>query len=247
MSEEDISDCDYDDCLSVVSDISEILIKEKKKVPKKILETVVDFHGAMNLFLFKDDKTECFAVRIKHVKQLELDRTFSHFNLKKHYSIVLVAEEGEGYNLHQHLMLRGKDLTKALVASHIKEIYPDCSGNKCFSVSTARDVKQLLKYTLKEGEYVCKGIPQSLLETAYMLSNPKTDLKKKLKDNEEELILGKISLKQFTEAYIQIKVDHTQPIYSNHIQAYVTRMGMATKAISISSYAQNIIDKIENN
>lgn len=242
----DDSEEDFDDILSVNSGAEQEPIQEKKeKVPKKkITDTVVDFKGALNMFLFQDDNTECYAVRIKHVKNLELDKTFNFFTKQDIYSVVLVAEEGEGYNLHQHLLLRGKSLCKNKIGLHIKEVYPDARGNKCFSISSARDVKQLLKYTLKEGEFLCKGIPNSVLEVAYKLSAPKTDLKKKLRDNEEDLILDKITLLQFTERYLQIKVDHTQPIYANHIQAYVTRLGMSTGKISINNYAQRILEKI---
>lgn len=246
MSEDEL-EIDDEFCFEAPLNLDEKKNKKKENLLNKFTDKeleVVDFKNALQMFLFENDKTECFAVRIKHVSKLELDRTFNHMTTKEIYSVVLVAEEGEGYNLHQHLLLRGTGLTKSMISDHIKELYPDCKGNKCFSISAARDTKQLLKYTLKEGEFLCKGIPEKVLSIAYKLSNPKTDLKKKLRDNEEALILGKISLETFTANYIQIKVDHTQPIYANHIQAYVTRMGMSTGKISINNYAQRIIDRI---
>lgn len=247
LSEEE----DFPDSISLYSEPAEVKKKDvlkkdvnpKKQFGKKELEAV-DFQGALAMFLFEDKQTLCFAARIKHVKDLELDKTFEQFDKDNKYSVVVVAEEGSGYDLHHHLLLRGKNLTRTLIAEDIKKVYPDCKGNKCFSISEARDQKQLLKYTLKEGEYLAKGIPEKIIHLAHKLSNPKTDLKKKITDLEERILLGKITLLDFVDSYLEIKVQHSQPIYANHVQAYVTRIGMAAGLVERRDYARSIIERI---
>lgn len=248
-------DEDFPDSISLMSstyeeekkeDVLKKDVKEKQQFSKKELQAV-DFQGALAMFLFEDKKTLCFAARIKHVKDLDLNKTFDQFDKDTKYSVVVVAEEGSGYDLHHHLILRGKELTRTKITEDIKKVYPDCRGNKCFSISEARDQKQLLKYTLKEGEYLARGIPGKILELAHQLSNPKTDLKKKIIDNEEAVLLGKITLLDFVDRYLEIKVQHSQAIYPSHVTAYVTRIGMAAGLVERRDYARSIIEKINPN
>jgi len=236
-------DCEYTPPLPPV----ELKLK-KKNVPKEKEHktNIDDFSQSMGIFVNEDPKNPVFALRVSKCSNLSLETTFNHFSKNNSYSVVVVGEEGEGHEYHNHAFIRGQGITKEHLTLDLKNIYPDAKGNKFFSISIARDANQLLKYTLKEGSFLHRGLPQSLIDLAYKLSTPKTDLKKRIVDLEDALKMGRIEFVDFIEKYIQIKVDHGQSIYRQHIIAYCTRLGMSCGAVSTRSYACDIKNSILN-
>jgi hypothetical protein len=219
-----------------------VLKKPVKQFSDKELSKV-NFHGALAMHLFTDKNIKCWALRISKVKGLELDKTFDFFASHQKYSVVVVSEEGTHSTIdyHHHCLLRG-NVTRKDVVTDLKVLYPDCKGNPCFSISEARDQKQLLKYTLKEGEYLSRGIPETVLALAKKLSSPKTDLNKKLVDIYDALLMGNITMKDYARKYIQIKVDHRQNIYPHHIAAHLRTVAMASGELTVDDFSDNLLD-----
>lgn len=185
-----------------------------------------------------------YAIRLSSFDKLALDTTEKMFESYKY----IISEEGDGVTTkyHQHIILVCEHTTEQ-IREIIKKSYPDCVGNKCLYIKACKDKKQLAKYTLKEGKYVYKGFDPKFIEDTFKCSKQKTDLKKDITDNEDNLILGRITDVQFVEKYIRIKVAHDQPLYTNHIRAYVLKMLIKADKIGARAYACSIIDSFDLN
>lgn len=183
-----------------------------------------------------------WAVRIT-VDELTLDKTCSLFD---QYSKYIVSEEGDGFNtrIHHHILLVTQENAED-IKKKIRDVYPTATGNKCIYCKPCRDKRKLKKYTLKEGNYKYKGFDSQKISDAFKTSVKKTDLKAEVVFNEDQLILGKITFQKFVEKYVDIKVTHDQPLYQNHIEAYVTKVGIRANVLSKSDYSRNIVNRVQ--
>lgn len=183
-----------------------------------------------------------YAIRLSSFDKLSLETTQKLFD---DYAYI-ISEEGDGITTkyHQHIILV-YDGTTEQVREMIKGTYSECVGNKCLYIKACKDKKQLAKYTLKEGKYVYKGFDPKFIEDTFKCSKQKTDLKKEITDNEDDLVLGRITELQFVERYVLIKVRHDQPLYTNHIRAYVLKMLIKADKMSSKSYAISILDSFQ--
>lgn len=189
------------------------------------------------------DVKKFFALRIKHVQSLELQRTLIFFSDKSCKYVLVSMEEGKGTEgTHIHGLISGESSTTAQdVRNWIKELYPDAKGNKCLYVSLVKNVKQTTKYTLKEGKFLYKGFNQPFIRTMLACSNKKESIASKITQNEEDLLSNKIHYNQFVTNYLQIKVDHGQNIYNSHIKAYCTRFMLKSGTITYRQYADQFL------
>lgn len=162
----------------------------------------------------------CF--RLSNIDDLSSHYTKIFNHLSTHYDRVLMAQEVSNKGVyHIHGVVNGDNRDKLYeCVSQILTI----KGNKQYSIQLVKDSKQMLKYTLKEGDYSVKGFPPDLINLMYRLSNKKEDVKKKVSQLEEELLIGRISLPNFMTKYIKIQIDHGQNIYDQHNKAYFNRM-----------------------
>lgn len=183
-----------------------------------------------------------YAIRLSSFESLTLEKTEEMF---KDYRYV-ISEEGDGITVkyHQHIILDAGKLTTEDIRKIVKEQYPDCQGNKCIYIRACKDKKQLMKYTLKDGKYVYKGFSPKFIENHFKCSSAKTDLKKDVKDNEDNFILGKIEFNAFIDKYLEIKVAHDQPLYMNHIKAYCLKMYVKSNPQHRSKLSKEIRDSI---
>lgn len=188
------------------------------------------------------DVNKFFALRIKHVQSLELQRTLTFFSDKCKYVLVSM-EEGKGKEgTHIHGLISGEfETTAQVVRTWIKELYPDAKGNKCLYVSLVKNVKQTSKYTLKEGKFLYKGFNQPYIRTMLACSNKKESIAAKIAQNEENLLSGAIFFETFVINYLIIKVEHGQNIYDSHIMAYCNRLRLKSGETSYEVYAQRFI------
>lgn len=191
---------------------------------------------------------ECFneleiwwAVRLSSFDKLSLETTQQMLSPFKY----IISEEGDGITTkyHQHIILVC-DLDTEGVRALVKKTYPDCQGNKCIYIKACRDKKQLAKYTLKEGNYVYKGFSKKYIDETFKCAKPKTDLKKDMTENEDNYILDKITDSQFVQRYIDLKVKHDQPLYMNHIEAYVRKMVCKKDPKKVKELSICIIERI---
>lgn len=183
-----------------------------------------------------------WAIRIT-TDNMTLERTASIFKDNDKY---IISQEGDDdtTRLHHHVVL-ASDESSEDIKSKIRQVYPEAKGNKCIYVKPSRDKRQLAKYTLKEGNYIYKGFSEQFIKEHFRLAVAKTDLKKEITANEEIYILGIITTEQFVERYIDIKVKHDQPLYTNHIVAYVRKMMVRSGNLKSKNYAKDIIYQIE--
>lgn len=193
-------------------------------------------------FMFMQDKV-VISGRIAKVKDLSLELT--KIMLDK-YDYYIVSEEGvKGGTpaLHHHFVVIG-DIDTKIITADIKRTYPDAVGNKFFSVSVAENPKQLIKYTLKEGKFLYKGFTKEFIEDAHKLSKKKEGMKEQFVKLEEQLMLKKINFKKFVEEYIKLKVQHSQPIYDNHLIAYFKRIALQIGELHYDSYSDSLISRV---
>lgn len=187
-------------------------------------------------------KLECWwAIRIT-VDSLELRKTFAIF---ESFPKVVVSEEGDGMNtrLHHHIILptnKSSDEIKKL----IRVAYPDAIGNKCIYVKPSRDKRSLMKYTLKEGNYLYKGFTDQFIKDSFKCSSSKTDLKKEIDLLEEKVILQKITMLQFIEAYIDLKVKYSQDLRDTNLKPYFKRIMIKSGYMTSKVYAQRLYDQV---
>jgi hypothetical protein len=182
-----------------------------------------------------------WAIRLSSFDSLSIETTKRMLEPYKY----IVSEEGDGITTkyHQHIILVYDTDTEG-VRKLIKQTYPECQGNKCIYIKASKDKRQLAKYTLKEGLYCYKGFSKEYIEDAFKCSKPKTDLKKDMTENEDKFILGKIELLQFTKNYINLKVKHGQPLYMNHIEAYIRKMACQQDERQQHALALIIVERI---
>lgn len=109
--------------------------------------------------------------------------------------------------------------------SWVKESF-SVKGNGEYSIKLARNKKQLKKYVLKEGDYEYKGFTEEELKNYQKASNKKglDKISKEIQENEMMYFQGKITIEEFYERYVDIKVSYGQNIYWNHMDAYVQKI-----------------------
>lgn len=178
------------------------------------------------------------CARIAAVKDLELTKTEEGFKDYNHY--IISEEIARNGKLHQHLLLSADEISETSVTKRIKEIYPDASGNKCLYVKLAKNTKQAMKYTVKEGNFRTKGFSSAYVEDMQKLSRSKEDMQKKFTKLEEQVLLKQITFRNFMKEYILLKVLHSQPLYDNHITAYFKRIGIQSGSMDIDEYVEKL-------
>lgn len=183
-----------------------------------------------------------YAVRLSSFDSLSWQTTIDMLGDTKY----IISEEGDGISVkyHQHIIWCLEETTEQ-IRQRIKKVYPECVGNKCLYIRACRDKKQLAKYTLKEGKYAYNQFNHKYIEEMFKTSKPKTDLKKDVTDNEDEFIMGRITLEEFVENYLNLKAKHDQPIYMNHIESYVRKMMIKKNPKYTTTLASKIIEKIQ--
>lgn len=181
-----------------------------------------------------------YSIRIKHVDGLDLERTFKFFEDPVFSRVLLSLEKSGGEHIHGHLSMDNiwatpKD-AKDFITGFIKKIYPDAKGNKCLYVKEVLKKKRNIQYVLKEGTYLYRGFSQKFIETMDKCSLKKERLKEKILENEENLLSKRIDYHRFCINYIQIKVDHGQNLYNNHIKAYFNRFDIISGNTTAAEY-----------
>lgn len=183
------------------------------------------------------------AARISKVENLDLDRTYAYF---KKYTIVVVGEETSSKGIqHQHLFLGSETITIDQITQDIKTIYPDAIGNKCIYVKMCKDPQQLLKYTVKEKNFLYQGLSKTFVSDIQKLSSSKENLKKQFSNLESKVILDLINMDEFMEQHIQLKVDHEQNLYDSHLLAYFKRIAIKSKKMTAKEYSHTFRDRLE--
>ena len=197
------------------------------------------------LFL-NHDSNHVIAFRLKSLPDLHARCQSICDGLSEHYTHVIVSREGCVKNgktdkhLHGLIIDSRKDLPfkqyEQDLRVHLKTLEPQAIGNKHLYVKIAEIKKQLLKYTLKEGNFTYKGFSKEFVDFYHRKSAKKEDLKQKIMNNEDALLDGEIDYLQFQTNHVQIKVDHIQPLYRSHIGAYFQTFKVKSGTISAQQW-----------
>lgn len=197
---------------------------------------------AITLYDYKVERLQeqvTVMFRLKHTKEAETMSLTEFFEkLSGTYKNLLVCEETSG-GRHFQGLITGPQITSNEVRETLKVISPKAKGNKCLYSKEVVLFKQAVKYNVKEGKYLYQGFPREFVLNMEKSSNKKENLKQKILDNEEQLLSGKYDFHTFGVKYIQIKVDHGQNLYNNHVQSYFNRMKVKSGFITASDYYEN--------
>lgn len=188
---------------------------------------------------------KCLAFRVSKVPGLCIESLW-HYLEDDYDGLVISSEKHPIQHLHGIVMINSRlvDMEEEQInlRKKIKLCYPSAKGNKNLYTAKVRSIKQCFKYTLKEGDFKYKGFVKSYVEEMFLLSVPKDSLADKILENEENLLLKKIDFEQFKMNYIQIKVDHNQNLYVNHIRSYFYRFYVKSGAISTLEFLNYYLD-----
>lgn len=183
------------------------------------------------------------AARLAKVSGLSMDRTFKHLK-SCNYPRIVVSDEGSGKRHHQHILVACNELEAEDVRKELKKCYPDAVGNKYIYVQVAKDKNQLMKYTLKEGQYLVHGFSEELVYDMLKCSIKKTDMRSQFSTLAETYYLDQITFLEFMTQYIQLKADHDQPLYMSHLEAYFRAMSVRGDPRRAKEMAEKLHDKI---
>lgn len=164
------------------------------------------------------------CARLACCENLTLENTQEGLNSYSHY--IISQEVSKSGKLHQHIIASKIAISEKSLTEDLKKIYPDAKGNKCIYVKKANNYKQAIKYTLKEGEYVSRGISTDYLDTAKQLSKSKENMQKEFTRLEEQVLLRQIPFPEFLKNYVELKLKYNQTFYLNHMRAYFIRVGL---------------------
>lgn len=191
------------------------------------------------------DMCTVWSFRISNVSDLAIDTTFKGFEPWSQRLIVSEETSSKGV-LHHHglVVFRDQEQAKDDISFIIKQIYPDAKGNKSIYIALAQKKNQLLKYTIKEGKYLQMGFSTEFMNAALKLSSSKEGMDKAFINLLDSLKLEQITFKQYIAAYIKLKVEHNQPLYSNHLIAYFRTVLFKVDPDRLESYAERLEEKI---
>lgn len=197
--------------------------------------------------------------KLKQTKLTDLERywfiriTLDDINLELIYNMVkdrtkfVISEEGDGINVnvHYHIVLLAlPNETNDMIKKMIKQTFPSVKGNKHLFSKLVTQLKQAIKYTLKEGNYKYKGFTEENIKELFKCSAPKTNLRKDVSDLQDDYMMKRISKEMFLEKYIELKAKHDQPIYPAHIKAYMIKMMIKTGDLKAGSISDTILGDI---
>lgn len=162
-----------------------------------------------------------YHIRITKDVELEDIEKFVKENYPLAWSYIISKETLPRTHFHICLKVEGK--MEELREKIKKSIY----GGRCnYYFKPSKNVKQMLKYTLKDGDYVYKGIEEKEIELLKKTSNKK-GLDKfgvDLTNLEEQYLGDKIRFKEFGIRFVKLKISYGQNLYSSHIKAYLQKM-----------------------
>jgi len=183
-----------------------------------------------------------YGVRIAEVENLTLD--YAKELLIGFVDYYIVSEEvSKKGKLHQHWVICAPGLSHEKITNYIKEWYPDAKGNKCIAIREARNPKQLIKYTLKDNNFIFKGFSKKFIDTSLKLSYSTSKMKDEFSKLNDRVKLKEITYDEYCTKYMEYKVKHEQPIYENHIIANYRRVAIALGEVDGNQYARMLADK----
>lgn len=188
------------------------------------------------------------AFRISRVKDLSMDRIFADF--KSNYPYVLLSSEGgettdiKGKTFHIHGVVCSPTAETITVREQLKALYPNAKGNRCLYTKESHNKKQLIKYTLKEGNFIYQGFLTEFISRMEICSNTKDDIKSKILELEENYLCREINFEDFAVAYVEVLINHNQNPRLSTLTPYFNKMQLKSGKLSTRSFLvnNNILD-----
>lgn len=183
---------------------------------------------------------EWYHIRITKMTELEKIEEFVNKELK--INVYLISKETLP-QIHFHICIKTQIKEKTLREVLKKSEY----GGRCkYYLKPSVNPKQMLKYTLKDGDFVYKGIGNEEIEILKKCSNKK-GLDKfgiELQIIEEEFLTGKYSFTDFGTKFVELKISYGQNLYSSHIKAYLQKMRFKKNPDYIHQYVYEMFNRL---
>lgn len=181
-------------------------------------------------------KYEVYTIRITY-EQIDNDDIMELFN---EFSMVVTGQERTSKGLkHFHVYVAGVDISVERIRKILKDKYPDIKGNKHLMIKAAVNPLQLLKYVVKEGNCLYKGLPEDLIKECKKTSYSKD--KKAFVELDDKYLTTRMDIKEYTTLYVELKVNNNQPLYDTHLIAHVKKMAIKKGEYRASDYADRIL------
>lgn len=181
-----------------------------------------------------------FHVRLTTSKTLEEVEAF----VKLHSSRYLISHEITHY--HCLCYLEGDPTKKnSSFRSSLKDVL-SMEGNKCYSISNCRNVKSLMKYTLKDsGQFVYSGFDSRQIDQMKKCSyqKGKDKFSSELSELEDQFMTSSLmDISDFANKFIKLKISYNHNLYSSHITAYLRKMKIRKHGqVAISEYVEDLL------
>lgn len=176
------------------------------------------------------------AIRLT-TQKITKEQILKHF---KEIKIIVVGEELgkiEGKK-HFHIYLCSNDIRVDDVRRGIKETF-GLKGNKELYVKEAQDADRLLRYTVKDGDIIYRGIDEETINTFKKLAYT-TDKKAFQNLIDEYLTTPHMKINDYAVRYIQLKVEHQQNLFDHLVRAHLKTMMIKKGERSAYDYYEHL-------
>lgn len=143
--------------------------------------------------------------------------------------------------VHFHCCIQTQLSEKELRALILKSSY---GGRGQYQLTVAKNVKQMKKYILKDGDYVYGNMNEKEIETLRKCSNKKglDNFGKELQLLEEKYLgTDNHMFSQFAFNFVKLKISYGQNLYGNHIKAYLNKMRCKRDPNYIREYVNELM------
>lgn len=174
-----------------------------------------------------------------------MDQIETFVNEKLLSSYYMICQEKEESNKHYHLMVETNvsqtDSQNRPIRKLLNEFGVSGKGN--LSTSKVKDKKQMMKYLLKDdGELRTRNVPESDINLFRKLSYKKGDFNKSKQLLEEQFMSDpSMSIYQFTDNFVNLKIDYHQNLNGARIKDYALLILFRRDRSIVSTWVDSLL------
>lgn len=146
---------------------------------------------------------------------------------------------------HYHVVLELKpEIGRDKILKPFKEKFPNMLGNKSYSLKLSKERVNVIKYVVKEDEEVIvfgynKEFIQHCTDVSYTPKN-----KDKFVQLKTEYMDSDMTIEEYVEKLIDIKVECDQPLYVSHLEAHIRMMACKKDDREKKRLSSHILNKV---
>lgn len=160
--------------------------------------------------------------------------------------IVAYEEDAKRPHFQGYMLLSEADNKNDKIRKYLKQKF-NLEGNKDYSLSTVKDMKQYKKYLIKEGNWLSVGMDITELLKYQTISYPK---KKKFQEELDEIeikyIQGDMDDLQYTFEFMKLKGKYRQVINTNYIKQRLLMLISRADEERLKKIATNIVEEVKS-